>query len=416
MTATTMGTQAVPMKAGNRQIFGVLVLALCGTMPSSAQNSVPMQPKVIEHDKQIPASAHPESFEQLATRAQAAMSAERVPEAIRLYARATKLRPNWSEGWWHLGTLLFDTGRFGEARDAFAQFVTVEQKQPGPGFAMLGLTEFQLQHYPKALAALERGRKLGLGIDPAFIHSVLYYDGILNNLLGQPEIAIQRLTLIANQVAAAHPDAPKDAVFSDVELLDAFGMAALRIAKLPSDIPAARVSLVRSAGHAQALIALQDRVAAESELRQLLALYPSEPGMHYMYGVFLLKEHPPLAIDEFRRELEISPSHEAARIQLAFQFLNAADYEQGLKYSREAVAFAPGNFVAHIVCGRLWLALDNTDRAVDELRVAVKLAPGSPDAHFALSRALLKAGKNAEAARERAQFEHLKTLADAADQ
>ena len=214
----------------------------------------------------------------------------------------------------------------------------------------------------------------------------------LNNLLGQPEIAIQRLTLIANQIAAAHPDAPKDAVFSDVELLDAFGMAALRIAKLPSDIPAARASLVRSAGHAQALIALQDRVAAESELKQLLARYPSEPGMHYMYGVFLLKEHPPLAIDEFRRELEISPSHEAARIQLAFQFLNAADYEQGLKYSREAVAFAPGNFVAHIVCGRLWLALDNTDRAVDELRVAVKLAPGSPDAHFALSRALLKAG------------------------
>ena len=404
------------MKAGNREISGGLVLALCGTMFLSAQNSAPMQPNVIEHDKQIPASAHPESFEQLAARAQAAMSAERVPEAIRLYARATKLRPNWSEGWWHLGTLLFDTGRFGEARDAFAQFVTVEQKQPGPGFAMLGLTEFQLQHYPKALAALERGRKLGLGIDPAFTHSVLYYDGILNNLLGQPEIAIQRLTLVANQIAAAHPDAPKDAVFSDVELLDAFGMAALRIAKLPSDIPAARASLVRSAGHAQALIALQDRVAADSELKQLLARYPSEPGMHYMYGVFLLKEHPPLAIDEFRRELEISPSHEAARIQLAFQFLNAADYEQGLKYSREAVAFAPGNFVAHIVCGRLWLALDNTDRAVDELRVAVKLAPGSPDAHFALSRALLKAGNNAEAARERAQFEHLKTLADAADQ
>lgn len=404
------------MKSRNREIFGILVLALSGTMSLSAQNSVPIQPKVIEHAKQMPPPAHPESFEQLAARAQAAMSADHLSEAIRLYGRATKLRPNWAEGWWHLGTLLFDTRRFGEACDAFTQFVTVEDKQPGPGFAMLGLSEFQLQRYPKALAALERARKLGLGIDPAFIHSVLYCDGILNNLLGQPEIAIQRLTLVANQVAAAHPDAPKDAVLSDLELLDAFGMAALRIAKLPSDIPASRASLVRSAGHAQALIALQDRVTAESELRQLLALYPSEPGVHYMYGVFLLKEHPPLAIDEFRREIEISPSHEAARIQLAFQFLNAADYEQGLKYSREAVAFAPDNFVAHIVCGRLWLALDNTNRAVEELRVAVKLAPGSPDAHFALSRALLKAGRGAEAARERTQFEHLKTLADAADQ
>ena len=65
------------------------------------------------------------------------MDADHVPEAIRLYGRATALRPNWSEGWWHLGTLFFDAGRFHEARDAFEHFVSVERKQPGPGFAML---------------------------------------------------------------------------------------------------------------------------------------------------------------------------------------------------------------------------------------------------------------------------------------
>jgi tetratricopeptide (TPR) repeat protein len=343
------------------------------------------------------------------------MAAERVPEAIRLYGRATKVQPNWAEGWWHLGTLLFDSGRFSEARDAFAHFVGIEKKQPGPGFAMLGLSEFQLKHYPKALAALERGTKLGVGSNPDFVHSVLYHDGILHTLLGQPEIAIPRLTLIANQIAAAHPDAPKDAVLADLELLDAFGIAALRMPKLPSDIPATQAPLVRSAGHAQALIALQDRVAAEAELKQLLTLYPSETGVHYMYGVFLLKEHPPLAMDEFRRELEVTPEHEAARIQLAFEFLNAADYEQGLKYAKEAVALAPDNFVAHVACGRLWLALNNTDRAIQELQMAVKLSPGSPDAHFALSRALSQAGRNSDAERERAEFERLKALADATD-
>src|SRR5205085_6503131 len=218
---------------------------------------------------------------------------------------------------------------FTEARDAFAHFVSVELKEPGPGFAMLGLSEFQLKDYAKALAALERGRNLGLGTDQAFVDTVLFHEGILNALLGKPEIALQRLTLAANEIAAAHPDAPKDAVFANLELLDAFGIAALRIAKLPASLTAAQIPLVRQAGRAQAWIALQDRFAAETEFNQLLTLYPSQPGVHYMYGVFLLKENPPGAVDEFRREIEISPSHAAARIQLALELLRIADYEQG---------------------------------------------------------------------------------------
>jgi tetratricopeptide (TPR) repeat protein len=360
-------------------------------------------------------SANPESFEKLAERARAAMNADRVPEAIRLYERATELRPDWPEGWWHLGTLLFDASRFREARDAFAHFVSTEKKQPGPGFGMLGLSEFQLKDYAKALAALERGLHLGLGPDPAFNRSVLIQDGVLNSSFGKFEIALQHVTLAANEIAAAHPQAPKDAVFADTDLLDAFGIAALRLAKRPADLPAAKITLVRRAGRAQAYIALQDRVTAEIEFQQLLALYPSEPGVHYMYGVFLLKEHPPLAVDEFKREIEISPSEDAARIQLAFEFLRTADYDQGLKYAREVVALAPQNFAAHVVCGRLWLALGKTDRALQELRLGVKLAPGSPDAHFALSRALSEAGLKKDAAHERAEFERLKALVDAAD-
>jgi len=356
---------------------------------------------------QAPKAQSTESFEHLVGRAQAAIEADRVQEAIRLYARATTLRPDWSEGWWHLGTLLFDSGRFNEARDAFVQFISVERAQPGPGFAMLGLSELELKEYTKALAGLERGIKLGLGTNPDFMHRVLYSDGILNSRLGQPEMALERLTLLANQIAAAHPDTPKEAVLADVELLDAFGIAGLRIPKLPANISSENAPLVRAVGLAHALIALQDRVAAGAQFKRVLALYPSEPGIHYAYGVFLLKEDPGLAVDEFRREIEISPSHYAARIQIALEFLRTADYEQGLNYAKQAVVLAPGNFVAHVACGRLWLALGKTDRALEQLRAAVNLAPGSPDAHFALSRALSQAGRNSEAARERAEFERL---------
>ncbi len=353
------------------------------------------------------AKASAEPLEQLAARAQAAMEADHIPEAIRLYAQATTLHPDWAEGWWHLGTLLFDGGRFLEARNAFVHFVSVERTQPGPGFAMLGLSEFHLKDYPKALADLERSNKLGLGTNPDFTRTALYHDGILNSLLGRPEIALQRLTLLANQIAAAHPDAPKDAVLADGELLDAFGIAALRIAKLPSDFSPEKAPLVREIGNAQALIALQDRAAAREQFKRVLALYPSEPGVHYAYGVFLLKDDPALAVDEFRHEIQISPSDYVARIQLALEFEQTADYERALKYAKQAVVLAPKNFVAHVAYGRVLLALGKTQLALLELQTAVKLAPTSPDAHFALSRALAQAGKNAEAERERAEFERL---------
>jgi tetratricopeptide (TPR) repeat protein len=335
------------------------------------------------------------------------MEADDIAEAIRLYTHATTLRPEWSEGWWYLGTLLYDSKHFLEARNAFVHFVSTERTQPGPGFAMLGLSEFHLKEYPKALAALERGITLGLGTNPDFGRSVLYHDGILNSLLDRPEFALTRFTLLANRVAAAHPDSPKEAVLADTELLDAFGIAGLRMAKLPSELSPEKAPLVRELGIAQALIALQDRVGAGEQFKRVLALYPSEPGIHYAYAVFLLKDSPALAIDELNKEIRISPSHYAARIQLAFEFQRTAEYEKGLKYAKEAVALAPRNFVAHVAYGRLLLALGKTQLALQELRIAVKLEPGSPDAHFALSRALAQAGKTSEAEHERAEFERL---------
>lgn len=389
---------------GNAQLRSSASQSLALATPQSADQSISRGVET------------PESFERLAARAEAAMNAEQIPEAIRLYGRAVKVRPNWSEGWWHLGTLTFDANRFEEARNAFEHFLATERKQRGPGFAMLGLTEFQLKQYDKALANFERGLlPPGLQSDSGFIRTVLLHDGMLNAMFAKPEIALKRLTLAANQIAAAHPESPKDSVLADEELLDALGVAALQKPVLPSDVSREEKPLVRQAGRTQALIAMQDRVAAVAEFQTLLTEFSSKSGVNYMYGVFLLKERPSEASGAFRRELEITPSHVPSRIQLTLQSLETGEYEEGLRYAKEAVALAPGNFVSHLACGRLYLALGKTDPALVELRSAVKLAPGSPDAHFALSRALSEAGRRTEAARERAEFERLKALSDSAN-
>lgn len=375
------------------------LFALTGRAVQSSAQSAPASP----------------SFEELSSRARQALDANHTSEAIRLLKRAVELRPAWSEGWWYLGTSLYDANQFPEAHDAFLHFVTVEHVQAGPGYGMLGLTEFQLKDYQKAKIAFERGIALGLGDNADFADEVLYDDGIANNLVGQPELGLIRLKLIANRIAAAHPQDPVNAVLADTRLLDAFGLAALRMQKLPSEIPADKAQLVRQAGRGQAFVAELDNASAGKEIKQILEQYPNEPGVHYMYGVYLLKEDPPSAPEQFRQEIAISPKDAAPRIQLALEFLRVSDYKQGLKYAQDAIALAPDNFVAHVACGRLWLGFGDSTRALHELRTAVKLSPGSPEAHFALSRALTEAGQTREAALERKEFERLKALANKDD-
>ncbi len=362
------------------------------------------------------ASAGAQSFDEVAAKARQALESDRTDEAISLYAQATKLRPGWSEGWWHLGTLLYDAGRFPEAGAAFSRFVEVEHTQPGPGFGMLGLCEFAAKRYPEALAALERGIRRGIGTNPEFNRLVLYHSGILNSKFGRWEMALLRLTLLLNQTAAAHPGVPPRGFLSDRQMVDALGIAALQRTWLPEEIPPAKAALVEQAGRARMLFGLQDWPAAGEEFRRLVTEYPTEPGAHYAYGVYLVKNRPEDALAEFRRAIELSPKDIDSRLQIALECLRTGDYAQGRKYSSEAVALAPEYFAARVANGRLLLALDEVAPAIRELELGVKLAPDSPDARLALSRAYTLANRPADAARERAEFERLQKLLEGASE
>src|SRR5260370_15418502 len=95
-------------------------------------------------------------FERLSKQATAARMDGKAEEAVRYYKASLAARPAWAEGWWYLGSLLYDKNSFTEARDAFAQLVKYETKA-SPGWAFLGLCEFETKQYADALAHLERG-------------------------------------------------------------------------------------------------------------------------------------------------------------------------------------------------------------------------------------------------------------------
>src|SRR6267143_545915 len=66
------------------------------------------------------------TFEEIAKRADAARSADHLNEAIALYSEGVRLRPSWADGWWSLGSLLYEQDKFAEAQVAFARFVKLQ--------------------------------------------------------------------------------------------------------------------------------------------------------------------------------------------------------------------------------------------------------------------------------------------------
>src|SRR5271165_3780247 len=104
-------------------------------------------------------------FAVVAENAGQAREANRIGEAMALYRQALALRPEWAEGWWYLGTLLYDRDEYREATGAFEKAVALSPRS-GNAAAMLGLAEARLGRNQQALHALERARTLGIGEDP----------------------------------------------------------------------------------------------------------------------------------------------------------------------------------------------------------------------------------------------------------
>jgi tetratricopeptide (TPR) repeat protein len=109
--------------------------------------------------------SNPADFDALAQSAASARDSGRVSEAIPLYRRALDLRPDWAEGWWYLGTLLYDANQFRDAIPAFEKVLALAPNAPGT-LNFLGLCEFETGDYDSALQHLDRAYPPSAQEDP----------------------------------------------------------------------------------------------------------------------------------------------------------------------------------------------------------------------------------------------------------
>jgi predicted Zn-dependent protease len=123
-----------------------------------------------------------------------------------------------------------------------------------------------------------------------------------------------------------------------------------------------------------------------------------------------MAEQPEQAIEEFKRELRVSPQHVWAKVQIAFSLIKRGEYAEARPWAQEAVDGAPTAFVARNALGQILLETGDVEGAIRELEAGVKLAADSPAMHFALARAYRRAGRTADADREQAEFTRLDRL------
>lgn len=335
------------------------------------------------------------SFDATRRRADEARTAGRLQEAIDFYGRAVRLRPSWVEGHWYLGTINYEIDKYEECRNAFRAVVRL-QKENGAAWAFKGLCEFQVRNYRTALNDLNRAQDLGVK-DPKLIPVARYHRAILLTRFEEYERALQAYAAFAREGNVTP------------QVIEGMGIAVLRIPFLPAEVPTEQRDLVALAGRASAL-ARSNGIEAEHDFEELVRRYGDTPNVHYVYGLFLLRDRPEKALEQFHEELRISPHHAPAMIQIAQELLKQGEVEPAKQWARQAVELAPRNFVARRVLGQVKLEANDITGAISELQAAVKLEPDSPSAHYTLARAYQRAGRTAEAERERAEFSRLERL------
>ncbi|HUE00663.1 MAG TPA: tetratricopeptide repeat protein [Bryobacteraceae bacterium] len=354
-------------------------------------------PHAVPNDQARP----PTAFDRVSKAAAEAREQNRIPDAIGLYRQAVKLRPSWPEGWWFLGELLYDQNKYPEARDALLRLVALDQKT-GPGFALLGLCEFETKEYAKALDHIFQARRFGLGDDQDAARVVLFHQMLLLTRFEQYESATQVLIRVLQRGGAGPA------------VVEAAGLAGLRRPIFPEDLPPGDKDLVERAGRAVCAMARKDDAEARKYFAELLASYPNEPNVHYLYGSFLTLSDKEAGLREYQKELELNPKHPQALATLALEYEMRGDSDTAVSYARRAVAADPQFFATHAVLGKLLSNTGQVDEGIKELEIARQQAKDSPQVHFTLAAAYALAGRKADAARERAEFARLKELADEA--
>ena len=335
------------------------------------------------------------TFDELSARAEGLVDKDPA-QAVGFFKEALAMRPEWAKGWLYMGASFFHLGRFSEARDALTKGAALEPDKGTPR-AFIGLSDFELGDYDAALMHMLEGERIGLADNPAFVATVRYHTALLYIRRNDFHHAVEHLQPLAGNIDRFP------------EILNLLGAGAL---KMPSPIPEKKAALVTLAGKATFAYYALHLDDAKALFGQLEKEYPSEPGVHYAEGIYLLHDEPDRALVEFQQELAMQPESVFAMQQIALLLIKKDRNAEAVEMAAHAVAKDSSNAQCQAALGRALLASGNTNAAIAALERAVKLAVSDPQMHFHLEQAYRRGGRLEDAKREKSEFHRLRELND----
>jgi tetratricopeptide (TPR) repeat protein len=343
-------------------------------------------------------SQTPATFDELSAQARQAYERNQLDKAAELYKRAVGLRPDWAEGWWAFGMIEYQRDRYPSCRDALTRMVELDGSA-APGWALLGLCEFRTAQYDAAFQHLKKAHILVPATQPSgpLLDMADYHLSLLLTQQGAFELAQEFLVRVARQVHT-NPD-----------MMFASGLPCLRMAILPSEVPAKHRDVVTMAGKAFWDLSTEQPEVAESDFKALVAKYPKFPNVRYFYGTYLAAHQPEQAAREFLQELKVNPDSVPSRVQLTLGYLLEGKLDDALRFAREAVALSPDSVGSQLALAKTLSARGDSEGALASFLAAERLDPVSPPIRLYLINTYRALGRIDDMRREKAEYDRLKT-------
>ena len=244
--------------------------------------------------------------------------AGRLEEAQSLYRRGVALQPDWSEVGGASGDAGYDRSAFAPARDAFfasAKSWSRARLQRWRCAVCAG----ELKEYPPSLDDMERGH---CGWDSIRLLPLLKVTRYHAALLLTHSGAVSDRAEILCPICEAGGGGPSHGFGHGVWQLCGYRCS------LPS-CPLHKKGNRLSGGTCDPGSRTTRKVTPAKEIEALIAANPQAPELHSLLGQLLVVSDPDAALEQWKQELVISPKHTPARLQIAFEYLQAPRLQPG---------------------------------------------------------------------------------------
>ena len=327
------------------------------------------------------------NFAQLSAAASAAREANELTQAATLYRQALEANPKWPEGWWSLGSVLYDLNRYPEAIAALRKFTGLS---PGDatGVGLLGLCEFETADYQSSLKDISHSLEIGLPGQDQMEGVLRYHEALALAHEGEFDAALRRYAWFVAK-----------GVHHSV-MLTALGLAALHDSRFADALPEDQRAVFLAAGNASYL-SMTGAPGALDAFRQLANQYPKTPFVHFVYGQLLIPVDHIAAMAEMQREMEINPISGEVCATLSWLLMEDDDFPDAIPLAERALRLSPNFPLSSYVHGRAMVQNGDLKAGIEHLEFAVKNAPANLVSHIALAAAYARAGRSDDARRER---------------